>query len=39
MNKKGISVIIGYLLLVSFAIIISGMVYVWMKTYVPTEKL
>jgi len=38
-GKRGISVIIGYLLLVSFAIIISGMVYVWMKTYVPTEKI
>ncbi len=39
MNKRGISVIIGYLLLVSFAIIMSAGIYAWMKTYVPTEEL
>jgi hypothetical protein len=36
-KKRGVSVIIGYLLLVSFAIILSGMIYIWMKTYIPTE--
>ncbi len=38
-NKKGVSIVIGYVLLVTFAIIISAMVYAWMKTYVPTGKL
>lgn len=38
-NKKGLSVIIGYLLLVSFAMILSVMVYAWMKTYTPTDSL
>ncbi len=38
-SKKGISIMIGYVLLVSFAIIIGGILYSWMKTYVPTEAL
>lgn len=36
-SKKGISIIIGYVLLVTFAIIIGVIVYRWMKTYVPQE--
>jgi hypothetical protein len=36
-NKKGISVMIGYVLLVSFAIIMSVIVYAWIKTYVPRD--
>jgi hypothetical protein len=38
-SKKGISIIIGYVLLVSFAIIIGVIVYAWMKTYVPQEEM
>lgn len=36
-SKKGMSVIIGYILLISFALIISILVYQWAKTYVPAE--
>jgi hypothetical protein len=38
-EKRGISVMIGYVLLVGFIIIMSIMVYSWMKTYVPTEDM
>ena len=38
-NKKGVSVIIGYVLLIVFAMLISVGVYSWMKTYVPREPL
>ena len=39
MNKKGISIIIGYVLLVTFAIILGGILYQWLKTYVPKDIL
>lgn len=38
-DKKGLSVMIGYVLLISIAIIISVVVYQWIKTYVPAETL
>jgi hypothetical protein len=38
-NKKGLSVMIGYVLLIVFAIITSAVVYTWIKSYVPTEEL
>jgi len=38
-KKKGVSVMVGYMLLVVFLIIISGIVYQWIKTYVPKESL
>jgi hypothetical protein len=38
-KKKGISVIIGYVLLVSFAIILGVLIYSWMKSYVPRGEL
>lgn len=38
-NKKGVSVIIGYVLLVVFAIIISAVVYNWLKTYIPGQTI
>jgi len=38
-NKKGISVMIGYVLLVTFAIIISVIVYNWMQSYVPKDEV
>lgn len=39
MNKRGISIIIGYLLLVSFAIILSSFIYIGLKSYIPTQEL
>ena len=39
MNKKGISIVIGYVLLIGVSIIMSILVYQWLKTYVPTEEL
>ena len=38
-DKRGISVMVGYVLLVTFAIIISVIVYNWMQSYVPQEDL
>ena len=38
-NRKGISVMIGYILLIAIAIVISVVVYQWLKTYIPTEPL
>ncbi len=34
-NKKGLSIMIGYVLLVVIAIVMSLVVYQWIKTYVP----
>jgi len=39
LGKKGISPMIGYVLLISFAVIIAAAVYLWVKTYVPQEDL
>ncbi len=38
-NKKGVSVMIEYVLLVVIVISISSISYVWMKSYVPAEDL
>jgi len=38
-SKRGISIMIGYVLLVVAAIALSAIVYVWMKSYVPTENI
>lgn len=38
-NKRGVSPVIGYILLVSLVIIISLVVYQWVKTYIPREAL
>ena len=38
-SRKGVSVIIGYVLLVTFAIVMGGIVYQWMKTYIPKDTL
>ena len=38
-NRKGISMIIGYVLLIAVSIVMSILVYQWIKTYVPTESL
>ena len=37
LNKRGISPIIGYILLVSFVVVIGGIVYNWMQSYVPQD--
>jgi hypothetical protein len=36
-NKKGLSVIIGYVLLLAISIFMSVLVYNWIKTYVPKD--
>jgi FlaG/FlaF family flagellin (archaellin) len=36
-NKKGLSIIIGYVLLIVVSIVMSALVYTWLKTYVPKE--
>jgi len=38
-NKKGVSNIIGYVLLIVITIVISTIVFQWMKTYIPTDSL
>lgn len=38
-SKKAVSIMIGYVLLITFAIIIGGVVYVWLSSYVPTETI
>jgi len=37
-SKKAVSVIIGYVLLVAFAIVLGGLTYTWVKTYVPSSQ-
>lgn len=37
-NKKGVSEIIGYILLISIAVVMSVIVYGWLRSYVPTEE-
>ncbi len=39
MKKRGVSVVIGYVLLISFAVVMGIIVYNWMKSYVPREDL
>jgi len=36
-NKKGVDIIIGYVLLITIALIMSILVYQWLKTYVPKD--
>ena len=38
-NKKAVSPMIGYILLISAAIFMSVIVYAWLKTYVPRAAL
>ncbi|MBU1252538.1 MAG: hypothetical protein KKC96_03015 [Nanoarchaeota archaeon] len=38
-DKKGLSVMIGYVLLVVFALAISVGIYQWLKTFVPQDSL
>jgi hypothetical protein len=36
-DKKGVSIMIGYILLISITVAMSVFVYSWVKTYVPKE--
>ena len=36
-NKKAISIMIGYILLITFAVVIAAIVFQWLKSYVPQE--
>lgn len=38
-SKKGISVIVGYVLLIAFVVALAIIVYQWMESYVPIEEL
>jgi hypothetical protein len=36
-NKRGISIVIGYVLIIVISIVMSALVYQWLKTYVPKD--
>lgn len=36
-NKKGLSIVIGYVLLIAVSVVMSVIVYQWLKTYVPKD--
>jgi FlaG/FlaF family flagellin (archaellin) len=38
-DKRGISVVIGYVLLIAISIVMSVLVYQWLRTYVPKEAI
>lgn len=38
-SKKAVSIMIGYVLLIVFAMIIGAVVYTWLRSYVPTEAI
>ena len=38
-NKRAVSLMVGYVLLVTIAIVMGAVVYNWMKSYVPRESL
>lgn len=38
-NKKGVSLMISYILLVVFAVVIGAIVFAWLRTYVPSQGL
>jgi len=38
-NKRGVSVVIGYILLIAFGVIMGLIVYNYLKTYVPKDTL
>ncbi|MFC1666088.1 hypothetical protein ACFLZF_00020 [Nanoarchaeota archaeon] len=39
MNKKAVSIMIGYILLITGAIVMSAFVYQWLKTYIPQDAI
>ncbi len=38
-SKKAVSIMIGYVLLITFAIILGAVVYTWLRSYVPRETI
>jgi len=38
-NKKAISAMIGYILLISIAVVMSVIIFTWLKTYIPKAAL
>ena len=38
-DKKAVSIMIGYILLITFAVVIAAVVLTWLKTYVPRQGL
>ncbi len=38
-SKKGVSIVVGYVILIALALTMSGVVYMWIKTYVPADSL
>lgn len=38
-NKKGVSIMIGYVLLIVGAVVMGGVIYGWLQSYVPQETL
>ncbi|MBU0893806.1 MAG: hypothetical protein KKF48_03540 [Nanoarchaeota archaeon] len=38
-QTKGISIMVGYVLLISFAIVVGAIIYKQLKTYIPTDVL
>lgn len=39
LSKKGMSVIVGYVLLITFTAVIGVLVFQWMKSYTPKEEI
>jgi hypothetical protein len=39
LDKRGISIMIGYILLITSAVVMSAIVYQWMKSYVPKDTI
>lgn len=38
-NKKGVSIMIGYVLLIVGALVMGGVIYGWLQSYVPQEAI
>ncbi|HPD82156.1 MAG TPA: hypothetical protein PK357_03595, partial [Candidatus Pacearchaeota archaeon] len=38
-SKKGVSVLIGYVILIAFIVFLAAIIYEWMRSYVPLEEL
>ncbi|MDD5012553.1 MAG: hypothetical protein PHQ66_02840 [Candidatus Nanoarchaeia archaeon] len=38
-DKRGLSLVIGYILLIAISVVMSVIVYQWLRTYVPTESV
>lgn len=38
-TKKGVSIMVGYVMLISIAVIMGVIAYNWMKTYIPNEEI